>query len=704
MERPPELLKSFANRLAETAVSERGAELARLIRLAGFLTTPTSSCADDPAHETRGESANPNRVGIWERRTEDGKSYFVRRKEMANQWHFWANLGRIEPKGAKRRVVLLGESVARGFLYDPLFTPAQVLETILQSQLGHGEVEVVDLARTDLGLETLAELAASVPTLEPDAVVILAGNNWHPCPKSPDEIRNVVTILRESGVRGLKAYAETKLISSVQRLVKSVASAYESLSIPVVWVIPEYNLADWRDPETNAPHLAGAANQEWISLWRDARGALSRGDVNSALELATRMTDLDGGVSATGLRILAECNQRLGNKDAARRFMELTRDALVWDPSITLSPRPYAAVQETLRAEAAKHNHEAVSLPEIFKEHLNGDLPDRRVFIDYCHLTAEGMRVAMSATASCLVRCFKGVDVHWTRMADQRIAPTQEVEAGASLLGAIHNAHWGQDYDLVQYYCNRAIESSPKIAQVMVRLIDLQTRQAPMWMCRSAEQIAGLTSQAIQHYLFRFNGQLLDRLLLDSMVGSLKKMGINAREQLDKLRREEHGVGHKEVDLLDPYYYRTSPQQRELGWKLLVNPSIPVNNDYYKGYGPESHFYFVGEARQSVRLRLTCRLPDLAAAGGHIFVEVNGKRVGEIQVGHKWQAVEHEISGDAVRNGVNELTIRWPLPAFDGKKALMAASDDLLQGVVPDFFPVFGEIHSFTASGEQAAA
>jgi hypothetical protein len=45
---------------------------------------------------------------------------------------------------------LIGESVARGYLYDPQFTPAMALEAILQAQLGHNAVEVIDLARTDL--------------------------------------------------------------------------------------------------------------------------------------------------------------------------------------------------------------------------------------------------------------------------------------------------------------------------------------------------------------------------------------------------------------------------------------------------------------------------------------------------------------------------------------------------------------------------
>jgi hypothetical protein len=58
------------------------------------------------------QSHNPDHIGIWERKDENGKTSFVRRMDALGEWHFWASLGRIEPKGKKRRVVLIGESVA----------------------------------------------------------------------------------------------------------------------------------------------------------------------------------------------------------------------------------------------------------------------------------------------------------------------------------------------------------------------------------------------------------------------------------------------------------------------------------------------------------------------------------------------------------------------------------------------------------------
>ena len=72
-------------------------------------------------------------------------------------------------------------SLWRGdILYDPHFTPAQALQKIMDAACGPAKIEVVDLARTDLMHEQLQELIVQALHLEPDALVIFAGNNWFP--------------------------------------------------------------------------------------------------------------------------------------------------------------------------------------------------------------------------------------------------------------------------------------------------------------------------------------------------------------------------------------------------------------------------------------------------------------------------------------------------------------------------------------------
>src|SRR5690348_4884932 len=68
-------------------------------------------------------------VGIWRRQEEHGESVFVRDTTIEDDM-FWADVERIGPKRG-RRIVLLGESVARGAFSDPLFTCKSALDAYL---------------------------------------------------------------------------------------------------------------------------------------------------------------------------------------------------------------------------------------------------------------------------------------------------------------------------------------------------------------------------------------------------------------------------------------------------------------------------------------------------------------------------------------------------------------------------------------------
>src|SRR4029078_11870529 len=158
MKRPPESLKSFGNRIARAASQTGAPEMIRLMRLSGFQDGAARLSDLDDISDTFPQSEDVDHIGIWKRKVENGQTCFVRRMEAMAEWHWWANLGRIEARGAKRRVLLVGESVARGYLYDPEFTPALALEKILAPHFGADGIEVIDLARTNLG-DKLSALA-----------------------------------------------------------------------------------------------------------------------------------------------------------------------------------------------------------------------------------------------------------------------------------------------------------------------------------------------------------------------------------------------------------------------------------------------------------------------------------------------------------------------------------------------------------------
>jgi len=183
----------------------------------------------------------------------------------------------------------------------------------------------------------------------------------------------------------------------------------------------------------------------------------------------------------------------------------------------------------------------------------------------------------------------------------------------------------------------------------------------------------------------------------------LKKLGIDAQQRLDQLRLEEHSAAQRKINLLDYYYCSAARQPQELMWTLPVEARSMsgARSDYYKAYWAESRFVFIGEANRALRLNLTCRLPSSSSLTETISIEVNRRRIGEIPIERKWKTWEIMVAGEIVRKGMNEVLIQWPFPEFSAENALGELSEDLINGKFPEFFPVFGEIHSFVASAAQ---
>jgi len=643
-------------------------------------------------------------IGIWERKTENGKNCFVRRLDTMDTWHLWANLGRIDAKGSGLRVLFTGESVARGYLYDPSFTPAMALQMMLEGQYGKDQVEVIDLARTNLGYE-IKDLALAALQLEPDVAIIFAGNNWGFAMPGFDEIVEIDSAIESEGMAGVKRVCDEYIAKRVKRMVREIAAEFKSSGIPLIWIIPESNLGDWREPFTNAPYLPANRNREWILTMKEARKALSEGNLAKAEELATRAVQLDEGTTAAGYRVLADSRRMENDPQGERKYREYARDAQSWDSAIGFIPKPYAFSQQILREELLEHDCQVVDLPVLFDQYLKGELPGVRMFLDYCHLTSEGIRVAMSHAASCVVRAIDGVEQPWCTLLNEHIAPSPEIEAEASFLAAIHSAHKHQGYDIVHHFCKRALEHSTHVAEIMLSYIDFQVRnEVPLRMSEAEQQIFRLSSPLVHRYLFQKNNEKwLDRILLTAMADALEDAGIPGRERLEQLYLEEHNTKRAETDLLHPFYFQSAGQPHEL--EALCRPleHADTNARYFRAYWIDSKFIFVGEAGLPINLSLTCRLPRLSLDEGTISIDCNEKPQAEITIGKQWSAWDITIPGEAVRNGVNELQIHWPMPTeFRSSEALHDVVTRVCEMKYPEYYPIFGEVYTFTADGRPA--
>jgi hypothetical protein len=672
------------NRLAELLRSEDGRQtfyLLNSVREAQDAQAATANFKRHPNQET-----GQTQIGIWQRDQNDSNADFVRisPRSCSGDLTMWANAERIKAKGPRKRVVLLGESVARGHFYDPHYTPAAVLESMLPASCREGaNAEVIDLACTAIGAEPLMSLIDSSVALNPDAMVVFAGNNWaEDSLLSWDEVQKISSLVQDSGDwHSLQEYREKKLVSRTDRFLEHIGNIVRRHSIPVVVVLPEFNLVDWTDHANVLPRLKKGKTAKWVAARGEALAALEANNYRQAATIAREMVDLDGGTSPSSFRLLAEAKRRTHRNDEARELYERSRDAVLSHPTTSV-PRCYSSIQTRLRAAVADAGATLIDLPHRFKQYLAGELPDRRLFLDYCHLSAEGIEVAMRAIATTLTpilgyqTCSNGAAA---------LVPQARVTAMASFLAACHNHSWGQGYDIVRYHCWEALRQDPDVADRMSEYVDFQTRAVSLELCRSFASFVNNEPTAFPYHLkclFRERGS--QRKLIDAIVDVCSKPRADMKDTLAKLRSETHGLSNKSVDLLDKYY-ADDP--------LMLQD---VTRCYHRSYIPESAFFFVTEISRPIRLLIAYRMPSSTDIVGTATIKLNGYNVTELPHNNEWTRKSLTISSEWVHQGANTLTVTWPIIERDWNVSLeeFAARSDSVPRVrfAEKLFPPCGEI------------
>jgi|HubBroStandDraft_1064217.scaffolds.fasta_scaffold03344_3 hypothetical protein len=685
----------FSDRLARLLQSDSAFESLRLAARLSSLPSQQQEFSP-PAHADAGL---PSSVGIWQRETAGNQDEFVRKVPSNEEAWLWADRERI---GAKRgrRVVLLGESVARGFLYDPAFNPALALQAMLSSAaLQIPEVDVVDLARHDCSRATLLQLATDARILEPDAYVVFCGNNWNPYGTlDRKDLREIAYILRKDrSLFGVRAMLESKLRAEAETLVDAIAGIAAARSIPAVLMIPEFNLCDWRSGCSTAVNfLDSRTASKWRRLESDAQDAFHNGAYDKAEQFAGAMLALDGGSTSLPLEILGHCRLAAGDLAASRESFEQARDTTLFSVGSD-SPRCFKTIQEVFRRRAAIRGIHVIDLPRRL-QHYTGGLPDARMFVDYCHLTAEGIGVSMAWAAELLSPLLGGPRLDWSKLKAAAPAVDPHCLAEAQFLAAIHNAHWRQPYDTVRRHCDSALAEDPDIAKTMLNFLDFYIRRCPTVLCRSFRESANVAEPAFpQRHSFHCRDskaeKILNPILVDAVIDALGTRFPDARRRTTDLLRQERGPNGSAINLLEPAYWCSCYSLREFRRE---------SSGYFKSFSPETTFVIPNQPGQGLRLSMTLRTRRRSGVWGNVRLEMNGRHVATFNPLQDWQTRVIEIPPDDLQDGLNVLRVQWPAADWPGPDHLPRIADAFESARETDIYPLYGEIHAFVAAAQPA--
>ncbi|WP_132038529.1 SGNH/GDSL hydrolase family protein [Kineothrix alysoides] len=628
-----------------------------------------------------------DKVGIWQRDAQGNTEGFTVDQSKLDEINFWAKNMSIAPKKGRNRVVLIGESAARGYFYDPIYNPALELNSILNNA-DAGQYEVVDLARTDLSYDMLINLIEESAVLEPDVLVVFAGNNWDIHKIWEKYNLEVSEVIREEGLNGLLRYSDAHLAANVEKMYKQLR-AFTDKGIPVVIVIPEFNLNDWKDPEIAANWLMGGDCGRWNQLLKKTKAMMAAGEYENCIKLL-ESEEIKGYAGTELWYALAESYKHLGMVDQAEKIFIKIKDITMIYPKVS-TPRAFSAVQKALKNEACKNDRiRYVDMHDVFSS--EGGVIGREFFMDYCHLTSKGIKLLMQKVASSILSQDISTNIYNGLIVDK------STESHAHFLSAIHNAHWGQEEDIIKYHLETALREWPEIKETMKAFIDFQCRNLPVWMSKRAEGYIGIISEQEQRYLTENKGLLLDRKLIN-IIGDVLN-DANLLKHIMEVRNSAYGIERGEVNLLDSDYYVNSLSQKEAQYNW---PSIPAKLKRYgflAAYNKNTGFAFTTGNPLGIHLYLVCQVNNGNKNPKKIKIFINEHEISSSEIVCGWNKLKVYISEKFVKEGMNDIRIEWPSLDADMRIQENKVIEEIEKGIIPELVPVYGEIHKFILTGE----
>ncbi len=321
------------------------------------------------------------------------------------------------------------------------------------------------------------------------------------------------------------------------------------------------------------------------------------------------------------------------------------------------------------------------------------------MFLDYCHMTAEGINIAGAEITSRIVSLVAGKQVSAVSILSRAPWPAPEVEGRACFLAASHNAAFYQNVDIVKYFCNRALALWPDCAQLMRYFADYSFRDLPMVICKSGLEFDRIDRLDTRPYLGHGRRRRLDLTFADAAIASLADIGIRIGDELAASRIKEHAVGCGPRELIEFFYSAAIPAPSERRW---ISSAFATNHGshamYASAFWEASRFVFFAEKGQGIDIKFTYRVRFLPASGGAVRVNVNGHSVAELPASRTWRTQRICVPNERIAEGLNEVLISWPVEEPPSEVLLAEAADRLLMRQLPYLFRVFGEIHSLSVA------
>ncbi|WP_109302782.1 M48 family metallopeptidase [Aquimarina sp. AU474] len=628
-------------------------------------------------------------LGIWKMKNVKGETILQRNEDKRNEWHAWANVHEIPLKTHKKRVVLLGESVARGFFYTPNYSVADELESILTSSNVFRDVEVVDLSKNAIEMEEIINVAQSCDLLNPDLMVMFAGNNWlselYQKLDSKD-YKELSLLYKKEGFESVKLYLENKFEKIISNFIDLVITNNKNNKTTTVFVIPAFNLFNWKsdDTEKTVSLLKNDDLIKWFEAKGKAENALIQNDYDRLEFESNQMIELDSS-NPLGYELLSKAYMQKDKIPEAIQCLDRSKDTILFGRALNSSPRCFQVIRDTIIKKASQEGVQVVDLFSIFNKIYEDRYKHNELFLDYCHLSTDGIKIAMKYTAQVVIESVANEKISIKSIPDSKIFPKKNTESVAHFAAAIHNAHWSQPKEILEYHCQKAIELDENIKTLMLLYADLSSRKNTNELCRSFEEII------LEGSMHQFEGglaflhprgeKMMDLDLIDTIANAIKPLGLDYETELKELRFSQHGITKIPTSLLEPFYHAQGYNK--------TNDTISRN--FFRIRSTEKVFNIISDGLENLQVKMCYRSLHEIRGNLKIYLNTNEQEICEAEINRDWNSICFEIAKDKVCSGINKLILKWPVP-----NVFKETHNKNNYVSVNSFFPVLGDIYSLT--------
>jgi hypothetical protein len=536
----------------------------------------------------------------------------------------------------KKRIVWMGESVATGYFYGQRYSPAMALENALKVADPRARFDIIDQAQSGIRFKQWLPAMHDAKSLEPDAVIFFAGNNWRYNPEvNGDEKARYV---RQHGLSGVFALEARVLQERACTFIRYILELFVRANIRVVVIIPEFNLLDYGPAiDVAPPWLPNGVAASWTDLRQRALLALASGDYLTARQSAVTLRTVEEDATGVGAHLLGRSLVAVGDNAGARKALEVARDRLD-------CPRLGSAGETALRNTCLDAGIVTLDLPREFERLQGGSVPDRTLFHDYCHMTGKGIAFTACRAAEILTSLLFGDTPK--SLSPEQFEPEPEVEAQAHLLAGCYTATFRQSNELIGHHFSWASQI-PRLRDAISLLADGHLRrEIPFVMSRSwmglLQDVCPELAEFLQDSL-RERPRRLDGPIYHAAI----KHCTEQRNALSSLAAQEHGLVSKTpMDLLSDTYVRHGTP---VEWKGRV----------LRGLSARTEFVFWGTQAVEAEVTIAWRASHNVRPGTAEFA-VNGTSIMTAWLTSTWLKSTMTVPAGQIRDGLNILTINWP--------------------------------------------